>query len=190
VIENVLGGDERVIIQQIVPTSRVKKVIELAFEEGRRQGVQYVDGGHLLVALSLEGEGIAAHVLEDLGATLTRVRAAVRKARTELGVTAPSSGPALADSDADADVLRRLVQVPHLARLLESKGLAVDALVELLSHPPDHVVKLRGYVAELRRELRAKVDARDFEAAARLQKGEKDLLARLARAEKEWIDGL
>jgi ATP-dependent Clp protease ATP-binding subunit ClpC len=37
-IEPVLGRNERIIIQQIIPTSRVKKVIELSFEEARRFG--------------------------------------------------------------------------------------------------------------------------------------------------------
>src|SRR5207245_1893773 len=32
-IESVLGRNERIIIQQIIPTSRVKKVIEISFEE-------------------------------------------------------------------------------------------------------------------------------------------------------------
>jgi len=73
-IESVLGRNERIIIQQIIPTSRVKKVIEISFEEARRMGNNYVGTEHLLLGLLIEGEGIAAHVLEDLGANLEKVR--------------------------------------------------------------------------------------------------------------------
>ena len=73
-IESVLGRNERLIVQQIIPTSRVKKVIEIAFEEAKRMGSNHVDTEHLLLGLLIEGEGIAAHVLQDLGATLERVR--------------------------------------------------------------------------------------------------------------------
>src|SRR5262252_1517943 len=37
-IEGVLGRNERIIVQQVIPTSRVKKVIEIAFEEAQRVG--------------------------------------------------------------------------------------------------------------------------------------------------------
>jgi ATP-dependent Clp protease ATP-binding subunit ClpC len=73
-IESVLGRNERIIVQQIIPTSRVKKVIEIAFEEAKRMNNTYVGTEHLLLGLLIEGEGIAAHVLEDLGATLEKVR--------------------------------------------------------------------------------------------------------------------
>src|SRR2546422_304713 len=78
-IESVLGRNERIIIQQIIPTSRVKKVIEISFEEARRMGHNYVGTEHLLLGLLIEGEGIAAHVLEDLGATLDKVRSEIER---------------------------------------------------------------------------------------------------------------
>jgi hypothetical protein len=78
-IESVLGRDERIIIQQIIPTSRVKKVIEISFDEARRMGNNSVGTEHLLLGLLIEGEGIAAHVLGDLGATLERVRAELER---------------------------------------------------------------------------------------------------------------
>jgi hypothetical protein len=72
-IANVLGRNERIIIQQIIPTSRVKKVIEIAFTVARDEGSSSVTPVHLLIALMEEGEGIAAHVLQDLGVTLDAV---------------------------------------------------------------------------------------------------------------------
>jgi ATP-dependent Clp protease ATP-binding subunit ClpC len=78
-IESIVGRDERIIVQQIIPTSRVKKVIEISFEEARRMGHNYVGTEHLLLGLLREGEGIAAHVLEDLGATLDKVQAEIER---------------------------------------------------------------------------------------------------------------
>ena len=48
-IESVLGRNERLIIQQIIPTSRVKLVIEVSFEEARRMGNNYVGTEHLQI---------------------------------------------------------------------------------------------------------------------------------------------
>lgn len=47
-------------------TPRVKRVLELANEEARRQGVNYIGTEHLLLGLIMEGEGIAARVLANL----------------------------------------------------------------------------------------------------------------------------
>ena len=53
----------------IIPTSKVKVVIELAFRLCQGAGDPRVSTGHILLALSVEGEGIAARVINDLGAT-------------------------------------------------------------------------------------------------------------------------
>lgn len=63
----------------IIPTSRVKKVIELAFQLCAAKGHTHVGTDHLLLALATEGEGIAAHVLKDLGATHKRIEAETAK---------------------------------------------------------------------------------------------------------------
>jgi ATP-dependent Clp protease ATP-binding subunit ClpA len=79
VIRTVLGQNRRRIIQEITPTSRVKQVIVLAFEESRRSGANLVGTEHLLLGLMIEGEGIAAHVLNDMGVTLDVVRQTIRE---------------------------------------------------------------------------------------------------------------
>ena len=92
-IESLLGGNERIIVQQIIPTSRVKKVIELAFEEAGRQGDTYVAPEHILVGLLLEGEGIAAHVLEQLGVNLETVRQVLGELPPRADDDVPGPGP-------------------------------------------------------------------------------------------------
>jgi ATP-dependent Clp protease ATP-binding subunit ClpC len=59
---------------QIGLTPRAKKVLELANDEARRQGVNYVGTEHLLLGLIREGEGIAAQVLANMGVSADKVR--------------------------------------------------------------------------------------------------------------------
>ncbi len=51
------------------PTSRVKKVMELAFNICGAMGATRVTTGHILAALAREGEGVAAQALADVGVT-------------------------------------------------------------------------------------------------------------------------
>jgi len=91
-LESLVGRDKGLtVLQQIIPTSRVKKVIEISFEEARQLGHNYVGSEHLLLGLLSEGEGIAAHVLQDLGATLDKVRAEIERLRQ--GSTLEDSEP-------------------------------------------------------------------------------------------------
>jgi ATP-dependent Clp protease ATP-binding subunit ClpC len=69
----VAPGDSRV-GDELGLTPRAKKVLELAQEEGRRQGVSYVGTEHLLLGLIREGEGVAARVLINQGLTMDSVR--------------------------------------------------------------------------------------------------------------------
>lgn len=55
-------------------TPRVKKVFNLAFEEARLQGVNYVGTEHLLLALIREEEGLASQVLLSMGVKLDSLR--------------------------------------------------------------------------------------------------------------------
>ena len=66
-------------VTRIVPTAQVKRVIEMAFEEARRMGHAYVGTEHLLLGMIIEGEGVAARVLQDLGITLDASRAAIAR---------------------------------------------------------------------------------------------------------------
>lgn len=60
---------------KLVPS--IEKIITLAEEEARQLQHSAVRPEHLLLALIVEGESIASHVLLDLGIDLTRARAAV-----------------------------------------------------------------------------------------------------------------
>ena len=72
-IEVAIGANKPGLRRQIIPTSRVKRVIEMAFNLCGSLGDPRVGTNHLLLALAAEGEGIAAHVLNDLGAPKDRI---------------------------------------------------------------------------------------------------------------------
>ena len=136
-VESLLGRDKRLTVQQqIIPTSRVKKVIELSFEEARRTGQNYVGSEHLLLGLLTEGEGIAAHILEDLGANLDKVRAEIERIRqgstvedTEPPPKKPSKTPLLDQFGRDLTELARKNSLdPVIGREAE-----IERVIQILS---------------------------------------------------------
>src|SRR5881296_3654150 len=76
-------------IGEIPFTPRAKRVLELAVEEARSLGHNYVGTEHLLLGLIREGEGVAAKVLLELGVDRKRVREETLKL---LGGTPSSTG--------------------------------------------------------------------------------------------------
>ncbi|GAC1642668.1 MAG: hypothetical protein NVS9B11_11360 [Candidatus Dormibacteraceae bacterium] len=72
-IDKAIGEKRPAQLRKIIPTSRVKRVIEIAFNLCGSMGGARVGTDHLLLALATEGDGIAAHVLHDLGATKERI---------------------------------------------------------------------------------------------------------------------
>jgi ATP-dependent Clp protease ATP-binding subunit ClpC len=67
-------GPTTQIIGDIPFTPRAKKALELAAEEARALGHNYIGTEHLLLGLIREGEGVASQVLLNLGLDLERVR--------------------------------------------------------------------------------------------------------------------
>ncbi len=73
-VEQMVETGNQPVPADIPPTPRAKRVLELAVEESRQLGHNYVGTEHLLLGLIREGEGVAAQVLIALGANLERVR--------------------------------------------------------------------------------------------------------------------
>ncbi len=80
-------GPATIVSGDIPFTPKAKKVIELAMDEARRLGHNYIGTEHLLLGLIKEGEGVASHVLMNVGLDLNKVRAEVIKL---LGSSTPS----------------------------------------------------------------------------------------------------
>ncbi len=90
-VEKVIGRGTTPAEGDIGLTPRAKKVVlELAAEEARHLGHNYIGTEHILLGLIREGEGVAARVLLNLGADLDRVRAQVIQ---QFGMPSNSAAP-------------------------------------------------------------------------------------------------
>src|SRR5216684_7441739 len=73
-VEEIIGPGQQAPSGHIPFTPRAKKVLELALREALQLGHNYIGTEHILLGLIREGEGVAAQVLQKLGADLNRVR--------------------------------------------------------------------------------------------------------------------
>jgi ATP-dependent Clp protease ATP-binding subunit ClpC len=74
-VQEIIGrGKESAPAGHIPFTPRAKKVLELSLREALQLGHNYIGTEHILLGLLREGEGVAAQVLQKLGADLNRVR--------------------------------------------------------------------------------------------------------------------
>ena len=79
-VKFIIGRGEGGQVSEVRLTPHAKKAIELATEEARRLGHEYIDAEHFLLGLVREGEGMASGILESLGVNLTELGAAVEAA--------------------------------------------------------------------------------------------------------------
>ena len=102
-VEQIIGQGQATPIGHIPFTPRAKKVLELSLREALQLGHNYIGTEHILLGLIREGEGVAAQVLQKLGADLNRVRQTVIQLLSGYPVSAseemptkgwtPASGP-------------------------------------------------------------------------------------------------
>ena len=120
-------------------TERVRKVLAMARQEAIRLQHDYVGTEHILLGLVREGEGVAAHVLSNLGVDVEklheRVEGAVRKGKATIALgELPYTSPAkkvLEFAMAEARELNHsYVGTEHLllGLLREKKGIAAQVL--------------------------------------------------------------
>ena len=82
-------GPSTQILGDIPFTPRAKKALELAAEEARALGHNYIGTEHILLGIIREGESVASQVLLNLGLDLERVR---NEVMTVLGAATPGFG--------------------------------------------------------------------------------------------------
>ncbi|RHN80416.1 Chaperone protein ClpC [Medicago truncatula] len=73
-VEKIIGRGGGFVAVEIPFTSCVKRVLKLSLEESRQLDHNYIRSEHLLLGFLREGEGVAAPVLENLGADPTNIR--------------------------------------------------------------------------------------------------------------------
>jgi ATP-dependent Clp protease ATP-binding subunit ClpA len=190
-IEAVLGRNERIIIQQIIPTSRVKKVIEIAFEEATGMGHNYVGTEHLLLGVLVEGEGIAAHVLNDLGVTTQKARDEINRlliaGALEQG-SRPRSSPPTDDLPLSTALNRLVARAGQAARMSKADTVGLEHLLRAMSDAAGITVLER--LIEDRQVQGAKeaaIAAQDYDTASRRRTEQKAVRERLEAALAEWI---
>jgi hypothetical protein len=211
-VDAVIDREARVVIQQIIPTARLKTVIEMAFAEARRLDSRVVGTDHVLIAMSLEGQGTAAHVLSAMGATLEVLRETIAAVR-DSGVHEASSGGAprrpvetaspLGDvimsaataemvSDAVTEVsmehvLRAIVKMHDelIKHRLEALGIDESRLIEALT-PPQALVTLRRSLHAASVAKRDAVAREEYEVAEGFRKSEEALRREVDNAQREW----
>jgi len=115
-------------------TPSAKRVIELAIDEARHLGHNYIGTEHLLLGLLREGEGVAASALDSLSITLDRVRAEIARLLSQ-GTTrarpshATSRTPALDQISIDLTAAARAGKLdPVIGRAKE-----IERVVQILS---------------------------------------------------------
>ena len=90
-------------------TPRAKKVLELSLREALQLGHNYIGTEHILLGLIREGGGVAAQVLEEIGADLSEIRHSVlRLLSGGAGEDPPASGPVYARAPVDSITLKGL----------------------------------------------------------------------------------
>ena len=86
-VEKIIGTGDAPYLGEVTLTPRAKRVLELALDEGRQLGHNYIGTEHIILGLIRESEGVAAQVLKNMGADLEKVR---RQVLSQLGGAAPS----------------------------------------------------------------------------------------------------
>jgi ATP-dependent Clp protease ATP-binding subunit ClpA len=145
-VEFIIGRGDQPVVGEVGLTPRAKRVIELAIDEARRLGHNYIGTEHLLLGLVREGEGIAAGVLESMGVNLDRTRHEVIAILSAVGAIghpnppaeAPPPGRQYARFDDWHPAARAvLVDAGAIARAQAGAKLATDHLLLGLVAAPD-----------------------------------------------------
>jgi prophage maintenance system killer protein len=162
-VDEIIGPGQSPPRGDIPFTPAARRVLRLSLQESLQLGHRYIGTEHLLLGLLGEAEGVAAQVLNRLGADQARVRD-----RT-LDLLAGRRGQAGPRPEADAEADAAAPEAPAV---------------------PADLVSATEQLARLRQQKQAALDAGDLAAAAALRDRERKLLADKLRLEHRWIAGL
>ena len=93
-------------------TRRAKKVLELSMREALRLGHNYIGTEHILLGLIREGDGVAAQVLEKLGADLPQIRNSVIRLLSEGEGEDPFGSGHVRVRDPDDSIMLKGLRIP------------------------------------------------------------------------------
>ncbi|WP_295657672.1 ATP-dependent Clp protease ATP-binding subunit [uncultured Nocardioides sp.] len=143
-VEEIIGQGQQAPSGHIPFTPRAKKVLELSLREALQLGHSYIGTEHILLGLIREGEGVAAQVLQKLGADLNRVRQQVIQLLSgfqgkESTATGASSGTSGAEAPSSSLVLdqfgRNLTQAAREGKLdpVIGREQEIERVMQILS---------------------------------------------------------
>ena len=144
-VEEIIGQGQQAPSGHIPFTPRAKKVLELSLREALQLGHSYIGTEHILLGLIREGEGVAAQVLQKLGADLNRVRQQVIQllsgfqGKEAAGAAAGSSSSAAGETPSSSLVLdqfgRNLTQAAREGKLdpVIGREKEIERVMQILS---------------------------------------------------------
>jgi ATP-dependent Clp protease ATP-binding subunit ClpC len=135
-VEFIIGRGDRPVVGEVGLTPRAKRVIELAIDEARRLGHNYIGTEHLLLGLVREGEGIAAGVLESLGVNLDKVRHEVIRVLSQSSSAGPTQETKRASKTPTVDALGiNLTEAARAGKLdpVIGREKEIERVVQILS---------------------------------------------------------
>ena len=161
-VDEIIGHGQSPPRGDIPFTPAARRALRLALQESLQLGHRYIGTEHVLLGLLREAEGVAAQVLNRLGADHARVRD-----RT-LDLLAGRRGPAGPQA--------------------EPAGPAAPAAPVSPAGPavPAGLARVTEQLAQLQRQRQAALDAGDLDTAAALRDRERQLLADKLRLEHRW----
>ena len=105
-VENYIGRGTGFVASEIPFTPRAKRVLEMAVQEGKDIGQNYVGTEHILLALLGEEDGVAIRTIEKLGLDITQLRtktlALIKENQEELLRPLSESEKRILDRDVDS----------------------------------------------------------------------------------------
>lgn len=113
-VEFIIGRGDRPSMSEILLTPRAKRALVLTDQEAKRLEASVVEPYHILLGLCVEGEGIAAGVLESRGYSLSMLRArtlSLRESGFAPSETAPIEGSRQPIPEADTLVIRLIASL-------------------------------------------------------------------------------
>jgi ATP-dependent Clp protease ATP-binding subunit ClpC len=140
-VEEIIGQGQQAPSGHIPFTPRAKKVLELSLREALQLGHSYIGTEHILLGLIREGEGVAAQVLQKLGADLNRVRQQVIQllsgfqGKESAAAGAPSQGDAPSSSLVLDQFGRNLTQAAREGKLdpVIGREQEIERVMQILS---------------------------------------------------------
>ena len=143
-VEEIIGQGQQAPSGHIPFTPRAKKVLELSLREALQLGHSYIGTEHILLGLIREGEGVAAQVLQKLGADLNRVRQQVIQLLSgfqgkESSGAAAATGGSGSEAPSSSLVLdqfgRNLTQAAREGKLdpVIGRGTEIERVMQILS---------------------------------------------------------